>query len=720
MNQQVQRKIYYQKSTTNKSFLNMHYYLRDIGIQNNAFMLVLLDPDLAGIDPHDRRLNTFMKQKVLRECISNYWYFLREVVRIPDQGGSGVKYELTRGNLALNFCMMLNLNIFLELPRQQGKTISAVCRYLYLFNFGTTNSEITFLNKKMDDSKLNLQRLKELREMLPTYLRMDQPFARDNKKLKIPDTIEKLQHPVNRNIIRTAPSARNKIAAANLLRGRTIPLLWADEYAFIPYNGIIYMNTVPAFKTASLNAKKNGAAYGMLITTTPGILTTDEGKEAFDLREHAVEFTELWYNMSLAKIMEIISANTKSNFVKIRYTYQQLGRSEEWFQDICKDMLFKWEDIRREVLLEWSVGTDNSPFNREDLETVSRLVRDPIKVVYFLDKYPFNIYEEIEMRNGAPKYPPLIGVDVSGGYKRDASAITCVDSVTTKVFADMNCNYISTVDLARVVFELVSKFMQNAVVNVERNGGYGASVLAKLINSSIKKNLYYEIKDRVVEETNDGIRITKKVQKTKVYGLDSSKNIRELLIQILRERMENHKDKFISRRIYNELIGMEVKRNGKVEHSTNTHDDQVFSYLMALYIWYEGKNLKEAFGIEKTTIKTDESIDEVIFGLEEKYGSIMEEIVMLNNPTQQEIKEDLKDMEQKKGKLFNEWVREEMKKDEDAMNAILSTRLGREAYSRQFNTPIEELEQGRTAIPDSVFTGFYSDDDGDSNYKGIG
>lgn len=720
MNQQVQRKIYYQKSTTNKSFLNMHYYLRDIGIQNNAFMLVLLDPDLAGIDPHDRRLNTFMKQKVLRECISNYWYFLREVVRIPDQGGSGVKYELTRGNLALNFCMMLNLNIFLELPRQQGKTISAVCRYLYLFNFGTTNSEITFLNKKMDDSKLNLQRLKELREMLPTYLRMDQPFARDNKKLKIPDTIEKLQHPVNRNIIRTAPSARNKIAAANLLRGRTIPLLWADEYAFIPYNGIIYMNTVPAFKTASLNAKKNGAAYGMLITTTPGILTTDEGKEAFDLREHAVEFTELWYNMSLAKIMEIISANTKSNFVKIRYTYQQLGRSEEWFQDICKDMLFKWEDIRREVLLEWSVGTDNSPFNREDLETVSRLVRDPIKVVYFLDKYPFNIYEEIEMRNGAPKYPPLIGVDVSGGYKRDASAITCVDSVTTKVFADMNCNYISTVDLARVVFELVSKFMQNAVVNVERNGGYGASVLAKLINSSIKKNLYYEIKDRVVEETNDGIRITKKVQKTKVYGLDSSKNIRELLIQILRERMENHKDKFISRRIYNELIGMEVKRNGKVEHSTNTHDDQVFSYLMALYIWYEGKNLKEAFGIEKTTIKTDESIDEVIFGLEEKYGSIMEEIIMLNNPTQQEIKEDLKDMEQKKGKLFNEWVREEMKKDEDAMNAILSTRLGREAYSRQFNTPIEELEQGRTAIPDSVFTGFYSDDDGDSNYKGIG
>ena len=68
--------------------------------------------------------------------------------------------------------------------------------------------------------------------------------------------------------------------------------------------------------------------------------------------------------------------------------------------------------------------------------------------------------------------------------------------------------------------------------------GFGASVLAKLIETKLKNNLYFEIKDRVIEETNDGIRIVRKKQKTKVYGLDSSKNKRDLLIQILRERME--------------------------------------------------------------------------------------------------------------------------------------------------------------------------------------
>ena len=110
----------YQMSTNNKSFLNMHYYLKSIGIKNNKFMLGLLDADLDGIDPHDRNLSPIYKQKILRECLHNYWYFLREVVRIPDQGSTsgGARYRLDRGNLALNFCMSLNLNIFLELPRR--------------------------------------------------------------------------------------------------------------------------------------------------------------------------------------------------------------------------------------------------------------------------------------------------------------------------------------------------------------------------------------------------------------------------------------------------------------------------------------------------------------------------------------------------------------------------------------------------------------------------
>ena len=67
------RTIYAQKTTKNKSFLDMYHYLKSIGIKNCEFMLTLIDPDLDGIDPHDPNLNAYYKQKVLRECLCNYW-----------------------------------------------------------------------------------------------------------------------------------------------------------------------------------------------------------------------------------------------------------------------------------------------------------------------------------------------------------------------------------------------------------------------------------------------------------------------------------------------------------------------------------------------------------------------------------------------------------------------------------------------------------------------
>ena len=706
--------VYYQMSTNNKSFLNTHYYLKSIGIKNNKFMLTLLDPDLDGIDPYDRTLPPVIKQKILRECMYNYWYFLREVVRIPDQGSTsgGARYRLDRGNLALNFCMMLNLNIFLELPRQQGKTISALCRYLWVFNFGTTNSEMVFLNKKMDDSKLNLARMKEIRNALPSYLQMTEMIAPDGKVIKKPNTVETLEHVSNGNKIKTVPSARSKAAAASLLRGRTIPIIYADEWAFTPYNDIIYVNTIPAWKTAAMNAKKNNAPYGITITTTPGFLQDEAGKYAYDMKESATAFTELWYDLSYPELMNYINANTKSSFIYIRYTYQQLGRSEQWFAEICRDMQNKWPDIRREVLLEWANGVENSPFTQEDLEIVQELTKTPIKQVMFMNKYIMNIYSQVDIN----RHPPIIGVDVSGGYNRDSSAISVIDSSTTKLFADLNCNYISTFDLAQCIYELVTNYMPNAVVNVERNGGYGASVLSKLVNSSIKRNLYFEIKDKVIEERQQADHVYKTKKRMKVYGLDSTKKIRELLMEILRERMEYHKDKFISPIILEELKGLEVKKSGKIDHSVNTHDDQIFSLLMALYVWYYGKNLTENFGIKKSVIKTDESLDEEIKDWStatEFMGDVIEDFYIDNDKSvKAEVNKFIRESKQSMGKTYAEFENERIAKEQQILNQYLSTRIGREAYANAYNLDIQDLEEqygagGLYHIPPDVFKSFY-------------
>ena len=51
---------------------------------------------------------------------------------------------------------------------------------------------------------------------------------------------------------------------------KTLTFIWYDEYGFMPFNDIVYMNAAPAFKTASDNARNAHAPYGILITTTPG------------------------------------------------------------------------------------------------------------------------------------------------------------------------------------------------------------------------------------------------------------------------------------------------------------------------------------------------------------------------------------------------------------------------------------------------------------------
>ena len=278
---------YYHMSTTNQSFLDMHYYLKQTGRQNNKFFLVIYDPDLIGVDPRDPNLNTLMKKKILRECIINFWYFIREVVRIPDQGGAvggGARYKLHRGNLALNFGFLLNWNMFVEFPRQHGKTISAVVWYLWVFNFGTTNSEMMFMNKKHDDSKMNLRRLKDIRDTLPSYLQMKEMMGPDGKVKKASNNVESTTNIINNNKITTKAGARNSAGANGLGRGCTMPIHWYDEYAFILYNDVIYSAATPAFKTASMNAKKNNAPYGILITTTPGDMTTNEGIEAYNTK----------------------------------------------------------------------------------------------------------------------------------------------------------------------------------------------------------------------------------------------------------------------------------------------------------------------------------------------------------------------------------------------------------------------------------------------------
>ena len=252
--------------------------------------------------------------------------------------------------------------------------------------------------------------------------------------------------------------------------------------------------------------------------------------------------------------------------------------------------------------------------------------------------------------------------------------------------------------------------------------GLGLSVIGKLKETKVKRNLYYEIKDKVVEETTINGRVVRSNRKTKVYGLDSSHHVRENLIELLKERVNLHKDKFISPTLHKELTGLEIKRNGKVEHSDLTHDDQIFSYLMALYVWYEGKNLRELYGIEKSAIQTEESIDDIV-ELETANGKtdsdMLKPMAAVNRDTNEtetnRLENQLLGMEKAKGMVFSDFVKHVRKQEDEHLRNMLRNPVAKEAYARHYGVAPDMVDtnigqdgytENEMSLPTSLFLDF--------------
>lgn len=188
--------------------------------------------------------------------------------------------------------------------------------------------------------------------------------------------------------------------------------------------------------------------------------------------------------------------------------------------------------------------------------------------------------------------------------------------------------------------------------------------------------------------------------------------------------MNLHKDKFISPTIYQELRGLEIKRNGKVEHSDNTHDDQIFSYLMAIYVWYDGKNLREIYGVDKGAIKTEDDVDDVL-EMESANDSvdITNQLAAVNRtPDSAEAKLDaqLAEMKKAQGILFTDFIEKQRKEELVQLAELLKNPANRQAYANKYKISVDSvsLEDGTTfddnglqTLPDSLFTDFNKDEE---------
>jgi len=105
---------YIDKKTRNYSFIEMHYFLQDIGCENNDFMLRTYDKDLLDFNIHEffakagKDEKSKLNDKIITECKKNIWFYLREIVRFYDKDRyvnyplyMGEPFILTKENIKL-------------------------------------------------------------------------------------------------------------------------------------------------------------------------------------------------------------------------------------------------------------------------------------------------------------------------------------------------------------------------------------------------------------------------------------------------------------------------------------------------------------------------------------------------------------------------------------------------------------------------------------------
>lgn len=583
--------MYYQYNTKNISFLKMSAELKSQGVRNNKFFLQLYDKDLMNVDPHSPNLDTITQAKIYKEIIINYWYYAREVVRIPTPAGN-VPFELNKGNLATEFCQLMNINSIEVLPRQHYKTYSAVSFYSWIYLFIGKNYQMVFSNKQLSDSQLNIKRMSDLIDILPTYLKSHLNTKTDTNNINL------ISIGSNNNSIKALSSPKDRVSSDKLGRGMTIPCLWLDEFAFLLYNEVMYKAAKPALNKACELAKKAGLLYGILITTTPNNLDEPEGKFCHDMIQKAAVFTEDWYDWTETEILDFIDANSGNNFVFIQFTYKQLGKDDKWIKRQIKELENDMLIVKRELLLEWTYATSNSPFSEEQLTKLQEFVKPelPYKPI-FIDNYQIFI---IDRPHNMVNKNWILSVDVAGGLGRDNSAFTLIDPSTLKPVMIFYNNLIPVMKLSQLIISFVSTYVPNAIVIPERNNA-GITLIEQLINSPIKKNVYFEEReDETVEKYDVNSSVftkksrVKKRQRTIVYGMNTTTKTRDIMFNEILYMIINDKPYLCNNNmIFNEIKTLVRTSSNKIEHASGFHDDILCSYLIGCHTILFGSNINK-------------------------------------------------------------------------------------------------------------------------------
>ena len=598
------RKHTYDWKTTNHSFIELYKDLTRLGIKNNKFFLRIYDKDLMGLDVYNPLLPLEMQLKIFMESIINPWYWLREVCRIPVDGkpiepGGGSEFLADRNNIASWYCFLNGIDYYDSKSRQLGKTQNVVAQLNYAFHFGAMASTFLFFSKDFPLAKQNLYRLKCQRDMLPVWMQMRMSFKEDGKVDKGQDSVTILRNPITNNVIKVMPRATSGDAAIKMGRGETASFYWNDEYDFTPFNNEIMDAAAPAFKTASANAKENRSLYGRILSSTPGYLNTQYGKDAAKKIDKMLKWEDSFYDEPINKIISLLNNKKCNGWMYVEHTWKQLKKDLNWYQELCKLLDYDNDKILREIELQRIQGNELSPFSKQSLVYIAQHKKMPIeKLDLQKNLQPILIYEKINK-----KTTYVLAVDPSEGLALNNNAFVLIHPTTKMIVAEYKSPYISPPDFFRLIVRFMHERCPRSMVVIENNRGW--ELLNRFSESEYRYRVWYD-PDKLMDNktmTTDQYGAEKRAAMQKrSLGFNTNGKSKPLLFSIIERFMQEELDKVCTEYLVHDVTSVQRKPNGAIimgagdDDEGQGHGDVLMAYLIGLFVLYNAKNLEE-FGI---------------------------------------------------------------------------------------------------------------------------
>lgn len=605
--------------TRNQSFLQTHQELKYLGIKNNAFMLKLIDPSLAGVDPHDPNIDNATADRVQLECARNFWYYVREVARIPIQNSAPVPLYLHRASCAQFWLFLQHIDNTLNIPRRCYKTSNTLAGpYCWTYNFGLRNGNMQCFNYENSQAQKNLDTMKGMLDALPKYMRYPAIVVEDNtkqkkKKLSIKkktDNVRSIRHPVTNNVITTRGKAMNVDSALKFGRGDAINMPYFDEAEWINFLPDILAASGPSYQEALNMAMKTGAAACRLFTTTPGYKNIPQHRNNF---EKFIAIQPVWseklYDMTYDEIQEYM-LNNGNGFTKIlyiEYDYLKCRRDDKWLEDMLVSLQGNRLKFRTEVLLQRLSADENGPFDPYDVDYLIQNKKEPITQILLNGSYRFDVYQHLDIDVGQyldPQLPYFIGIDPATGVGGDSTAFVGINPYNLKPAFEFGSAYISEPKVIALIVTLV-RMLPRSIVFIETRSS-GSAIIAGIresypdVAARLYKSEYDPSKIYIKEQAQPYVNETdrRNAIEKKLYGISTGQTSRAQIQDLWVEYVNTYKSVIYSGHVVSELSTMTKTAAGKIEASSGAHDDFSMAWGFCLWGYHHGQKL-ERYGFVK-------------------------------------------------------------------------------------------------------------------------